>query len=80
MLGENVAVAGAPYQLVCRSDCVAGKTSARTATIFLLDETVPTGLIGIELQLQIAGRMFKESFPPNPNQELTFTGVRAMIR
>lgn len=73
VLGENVAVLGSPYTLVYRSDRIPGRVASRMATIPLLGASVPAGLIGLELRLEIAGRVFTESFPPNPNQQFTFT-------
>jgi len=35
--------------------------------------TLPGPVTQIELELQIAGRLIRQNFPPTPNQRTTFT-------
>lgn len=73
ILGEAVPVSGTSFDLRYSSDRTPGRKSAYTLKIPLSKDTVPPGLKRIELQVQVAGRSFTESFAPNPNQSYTFT-------
>lgn len=71
-LGETLPVIGTPYSLNYRSDRVPGRKAANRLTIPLSDATVPSVLKRIDLEIQIAGRTFTQSFPAAPNQTHTF--------
>lgn len=72
-LGESVPIVGTPFRLQYQSDRVFGNRSAYTIRIPLSEATVPPGLKRIVLTVEVAGRAFTHEFPPNPNQELSFT-------
>src|SRR6185295_3786054 len=38
-----------------------------------LSGALPASILGIELEIEVAGRHFHRSFPPIPNQRTTFT-------
>jgi len=61
VLGEAVNVTGTPMTLHYRSDRVPGRRLAYTMEIPLSGPTVPESLIGIELEISIAGRLFTYS-------------------
>ena len=77
ILGEAVAVVGTPYSLNYRSDRVSGYTAANTLTIPLSGPTVPPSLARIDLEIEVAGREFKEFFSSKDgslaNKTATFT-------
>ncbi len=72
-LGERLRVVGTPFSLNYRSDRVHGRASRRTLDISLSGATVPESLTGIRLGIRVAGRLFTEGFPGEPNQGTTFT-------
>jgi YD repeat-containing protein len=73
VLGERLGITGTPFALNYRSNRVPGRTINRTLEIPLTGETVPDGISGVILQVSVAGRMFSDTFPPDPNQTTTFT-------
>jgi RHS repeat-associated protein len=73
-LGESVPVVGTPFALHYESERTPGYREAYTVQIPITgSETIPSSLLEIDLTIQIAGRVFKQTFPPNPNQTYTFT-------
>jgi len=72
-LGEFIPVVGTGLNLNYRSDRVLGRKAADTLTIPLSGATVPSVLKRIELEITVAGRTFKQTFPAAPNQTHTFT-------
>jgi RHS repeat-associated protein len=73
ILGETVPVVGTGLDLNYRSDRVPGRQAAKTLTIPLSDASVPSVLKRIELEITVAGRVIKQSFPAAPNQTHSFT-------
>jgi RHS repeat-associated protein len=73
-LGERIAVTGTPFTLNYRSDRVPGRGGS--LEIPLSGESIPPPLKRIELEIQVAGRKFKERFPAEPNQTYTFVWDR----
>ncbi|MCK5179837.1 MAG: hypothetical protein KAR32_09930, partial [Candidatus Omnitrophica bacterium] len=71
VLGESVDVIGTPFSLSYRSDRVVTNKDYRIE-IPLSDDTPPSPLKRIELEIRVAGRTFTQSFPPDPNQSYTF--------
>ena len=76
-LGEDVPVTGSGIELHYRSDRVPGRKQDRYAIdVPLIDDDVPTGLMGIDVQVEVAGRVFKHVGPdrlaPEPNQTYHF--------
>ena len=72
IMKERIPIAGTPWALTYRSDRVAGFSAARALYISLSDDTYPTPLKRIELEISVAGRIFKESFAPAVNLEYEF--------
>ncbi|HEX7125838.1 MAG TPA: RHS repeat-associated core domain-containing protein [Thermodesulfobacteriota bacterium] len=64
---------GTGLNLNYRSDRVPGRLTARTVEIPLTGASVPRGLMGIELELTIAGQRVRRLFDPLANQRTTFT-------
>ncbi|MCK4945722.1 MAG: hypothetical protein KAS59_05625, partial [Alphaproteobacteria bacterium] len=71
VLGETVGITGTPFTLSYRSNRVIGR-NPRYLTIPLSDDSPPSVLKRIELEISLAGRVFKETFPSDPNQSYTF--------
>ncbi|WP_006748058.1 NHL domain-containing protein [Thioalkalivibrio paradoxus] len=72
VLGQSVPVAGTPFSLNYRSDRVPGRQAARSLRIPLSGSQVPASLQRIDLQIEVAGRRFHQSFAGHPNQVHTF--------
>jgi RHS repeat-associated protein len=74
VLGEVVEIVGTPYRLHYRSDRVPGYEAAATLDIPVSGaDPLPASLVRIDLEVRVAGRRTRESFPPEPNQTHTFT-------
>ena len=73
-LGESVGIVGTPYSLHYRSSRTAGPSASRTVRIQLSGPTLPAApIISIELEIEVAGRKFTQSFVPAPNLSVDFT-------
>ena len=72
-LGEVVGVPGTPFRLHYQSDRTPGHKVSYILEIPLSGAQVPASLRQIELEVQVAGRKFRQSFAPTPNQRTTFT-------
>ncbi len=72
ILGESVGVVGTPLGLHYSSDRVPGRKTAYTLEIPLSGSKVPQSLIGIELDIGIAGRLFRQTFGPAASQRFSF--------
>jgi RHS repeat-associated protein len=72
ILHESIPIAGTPYNLVYSSDRVAGYKAQNHLIIPLSAATVPSGLVSITSEVDVAGRSITQSFAPNPNQTTTF--------
>jgi hypothetical protein len=72
-LGESVALVGTSTTLNYRSNRVPALVAARTLRISLSGPSVPASLKRIELDVQIAGRSFKQNFAAGPDQNTVFT-------
>ncbi len=73
VLGETLDLTGSDFTLNYRGDRVPGRRTANTLKIPLSGATLPAPLQSIELQIQVAGRVFSASFAPQPNLVHTFT-------
>jgi RHS repeat-associated protein len=71
-LGEQIGLVGAPA-LHYQSQNTVGYKASASIDIPLSGSSVPESLGGIELTVEIAGRTFKQSFPPNPDLSYIFT-------
>jgi RHS repeat-associated protein len=72
ILGEVVGLAGTPFTLNYRSDRVPGRKIADTLDIPLSQEGQPNGLKRIELEVDVAGQHFAQSFSPAAGQSFRF--------
>jgi RHS repeat-associated protein len=72
-LGETINPVGAPFTLNYSSDRTPGRQTEYTVNIPLSGATVPAPLQRIDLEVNVAGQVFRQSFPPAPNQTTTFT-------
>lgn len=76
-LGEVVNITGTPFSLNYQSDRVPGRKAG--LDIQLSGINVPPKLIGIVLEVSVAGRRFMQYFPPAPNQKTTFVWMARML-
>ncbi|HXO42201.1 MAG TPA: RHS repeat-associated core domain-containing protein, partial [Thermoanaerobaculia bacterium] len=72
-LGEDVPITGTPFTLHYHGDRVPGRLGPRSAQIVLSGPNPPASLVRIDLEVDIAGRRFQQSFAPGPNLTSTFT-------
>jgi RHS repeat-associated protein len=73
VLGEDLALAGTAMGLHYRSDRVRGHRAGTSATIRLTGDSLPPNVDGVELEIEIAGQFFSQSFSASPNQTFVFT-------
>lgn len=71
-LGEVFPVSGTPLSLHYDSKRMPGRRDAYALDIPLSRSAVPASLKRIDLEVQIAGRLFRDTFPALPNQTHTF--------
>lgn len=72
ILGESIALSGAPFSLNYRSNRVPGYGAGFTIEIPVSGPTLPQSVFGIVLHVYIAGQRIVQNFPPLPNQRATF--------
>jgi YD repeat-containing protein len=68
-----VKVVGTPFSLHYQSRRVPGHTVDNILKILLSNASVPASLKSIELEIYVAGRLFKQNFSNASNQSYTFT-------
>jgi RHS repeat-associated protein len=73
ILGEALGVVGTGVGLHYQSERAPGRKVAYTVDIPLSGSQVPASLRQIELEISVAGRLFRQHFAPAPNQRTTFT-------
>ncbi len=73
ILGESVPVTGTPFSLNYRSSRTRAYLDDTIVTIPITPAQVPTGVVGAELQLSVAGETLSRSFSAAPGQSFTFT-------
>jgi RHS repeat-associated protein len=73
VLGEVVPITGTPFSLNYRSSRVQGRKAAFSLNIPLSSANIPASLKRIDLKVAVAGRLFNQSFPAQPNQSTSFT-------
>jgi RHS repeat-associated protein len=73
VLGEDLELVGTGLGLHYRSDRMRGHRPGSSATIQLTGASIPANVDGVELEIEIAGQSFAESFPASPNQTIVFT-------
>ncbi|HEX6369715.1 MAG TPA: RHS repeat-associated core domain-containing protein [Longimicrobium sp.] len=72
VLGETIGIPGTPYVLSYRSDRAPGYGVGRTIMVPLSRATVPDSVRRIEVTIEIAGQVHRQTFPAQPNQEYGF--------
>ena len=72
VLGEQLPVVGAPFELTYRSNRTRGYKAAFRRTIRLTGDSLPPNLQRVELQIEVAGRTFTQSFEPATNLTTVF--------
>ncbi|MBI4700862.1 MAG: hypothetical protein HY744_06815, partial [Deltaproteobacteria bacterium] len=70
--GRREPVAGTPYELVYQSDRTLARDAERKLAIPLSEASVPPSPKRIDLEVSVAGRTLRESFPPLPEQTYAF--------
>ncbi|NER07611.1 MAG: hypothetical protein F6K17_36135, partial [Okeania sp. SIO3C4] len=73
ILGVALDIPGTPFSLHYSSDRHPGRQAAYTLTIPLTGEYVPSDVQRVELEISVGQQLFRQSFPPKPNQQYTFT-------
>ncbi|MBN1875512.1 MAG: hypothetical protein JXA33_14885, partial [Anaerolineae bacterium] len=73
ILTEFVDVKGTPYTLYYDSSRVPGRRVEYSVHIPLSDKDLPPDLKRIDLEIRVAGRLFTESFTPQPDLDYVFT-------
>ncbi|MFZ5531826.1 MAG: Ig-like domain-containing protein, partial [Pseudomonadota bacterium] len=72
ILGERLPVTGTPFSLNYRSDRVPGRKISSTLEISLSGANIPGSVLGISLDISVAGRQFRQTFARMPNQTYRF--------
>jgi len=72
-LGESVGIAGTPFRLHYASNRTPGRDGAYALNIPVSREALPASLKRIELEVGVAGQVFKQSLPAQTNQFYRFT-------
>ncbi len=72
LLGEEAPITGTPYQLHYTSERMADHAASNAVRIPLSGPEVPASLARIELEVDVAGRHFSQSFSNAPNQSYVF--------
>lgn len=75
-LGEDIPIVGTPFTLHYASDRQLGATAARTMRMQVTPDMVPASLERVEVELHVAGRVYRETVDPDPNAivEITWDG------
>jgi RHS repeat-associated protein len=72
-LSETINLVGSAFTLNYSTDRTPGRQAEYTITIPLSGATVPASLQRIDLEVSIAGQLFRQSFPPTANQTTTYS-------
>ncbi len=72
VLRENIPVVGADFYLTYSSERTSGYTSNSRIVIPLTGNTVGSSMVGVKVEVQIAGRSFVTRFPAQTNQNYSF--------
>lgn len=75
-LGEVLPVGGTPFSLHYQSERTPGRSNATQLLIRLSGARVPKSLKRIDLEVEVLGRVTKQSFPAGPNISYTFAWDR----
>jgi len=75
VLGEEVSLPGTPFSLVYRSSRVSGFVQGNSVHVGLIGADSPqtSQIVGIHLQVEVAGRVWDLDYPPDPDQSVVWT-------
>ncbi len=71
-LGESVGIAGTPFRLHYASSHTPGRSGAYLLNIPVSRDTLPASLKRIELEVGVAGQVFRQTLPAQTNQFYRF--------
>lgn len=71
-LGEIIDITGAPCGLHYSSGTMRGYKSENIIPVKLTGSSVPSSLVAVQLNIEIAGKSYIDLFPAEPNQTYTF--------
>ncbi len=72
-LGESLPIPGTPYALRYDSGHAQGRKDDFSFEVPISGATLPPNVLRIDVQVNVAGRAFKQSFPATANQTFKFT-------
>jgi hypothetical protein len=67
VLGESIPIVGTPYELTYRSNRVEGRLAERSVDVNVTGPTISSAIIGIVVELDVAGRVIQQTLAPAPN-------------
>ncbi|MEO7973915.1 MAG: hypothetical protein ABIU84_10055, partial [Thermoanaerobaculia bacterium] len=73
ILGQSLGITGTPLALTYRSDRVPGRTAPFVLTIPASGPSIDSGLIRIEVVIDVAGQRVVQTLPPAPSQTVTYS-------
>lgn len=71
-LGERIPIAGTPYTLNYRSDRTPGYKERSRLEIPISGDSIPASMLGMRLQVAIAGKLIEKNFPAAANVTYLF--------
>jgi len=71
-LGEAFRIDGTPYTLHYQSERMPGRSDTNEIELTLSGDSVSQSLKRIDLEVEVLGRVYKQSFEPKPNQKTTW--------
>ena len=72
-LGESLSIAGTPWRLHYKSDRTPGRVENSTLVIPVSGPTIPDSLQAMRVEVDIAGRLYQQTFAPASNRVYTVT-------
>lgn len=69
---QDAPIQGAPFSLAYNSSLATGAATSRTLDVVLTGASIPPDLRGVELEVEVGGRTFKQTFAPAANLATTF--------
>ncbi|MDG5815419.1 RHS repeat-associated core domain-containing protein [Chitinispirillales bacterium ANBcel5] len=73
VLGQAINISGTPFDLHYSSERTPGRKDGYNIEMPLIDAEVPNSLKRIEYVIEVAGKIYEQSFSPSPNLEFEFT-------
>ena len=73
VFGETIPIDGTSLSLQYQSDHAPGYTAGHSVEIPISGPAIPEPLQRIDVEVRIQGRLFRQSFPAEPNQTYRFT-------